>query len=876
MAKKIVTEGFEAFRKGTFENGGQNLFVSKKGVLQRIFQYDLNRNGYVDLVFANCQDHYEAAPSYAYPLDDGERAVLPGQGSVSGMALDIDGDGYTDLVVAGHYDAAAPYASTDIYFGSSEGYGEKYHVRIPTPFASDCAYGDFCGCGKPQLVFTMPVYPKIRIFTQTNLGLEWGGFVDLEIKADLVAVCDLDGDGFDDLICRCDKATATTVYWGGEKGIDLNNKTVLPELPAAEILQPEEEKTIQSDMEKKFVSPRLLETVKWNGKNCFTLSTGKKMIFFGSTADRQLVRELEITVPMAISAAVGDLDGDGCDDIAVICQVKDEKDAHAQNSFIVWNGKDGLDKKPRTVLQTAMACHAVIFEGMLAICQCSVDRSYRNYALLFENGNFTEPKKFEAEDARRVALFKNPDGKEYLFSLNHYSRSAIGCDDAYVYYGDKDGYDPDRREIVPGHCAVDAMIADLDDDGYAELIIANNSENSIHLDVGHHVHYFGKDGYDPSRSRTLQTDVGWGVCAGDLDRDGYLEIVTPAKKWRAIRIFKGCDDYNTWYDIDLPEGCTSRWPAIADINGDGWLDIFVTTGTFTNCAYILWGGPDGYSMENSTPIGVPDTINATFADLTGNGYLDLIVGSHTETPRKGRLTDINPHHSFVHIYWNGPDGISENRKCVLRADAADSFAIADFNNDGWLDVFVGSYHGGKDRDVNSFLYWNREGKFYELDRELLYAHSASGCMAADFNEDGYIDLALANHKVDGDHTGYSSVWWNGPEGFNIKNQTHLPSLGPHGMISTNMGNIMNRSGDEHYISEAFKMDEDCTVSFVKVEAEIPEKTSVTATVRVNGGEWTEPYGVKLKTGDTLEYRLCLHAYNCLRTPRITKVTVDFE
>ena len=34
-----ITKGFEGFSKGTMENGGQNLYVSKKGILQRIFQY---------------------------------------------------------------------------------------------------------------------------------------------------------------------------------------------------------------------------------------------------------------------------------------------------------------------------------------------------------------------------------------------------------------------------------------------------------------------------------------------------------------------------------------------------------------------------------------------------------------------------------------------------------------------------------------------------------------------------------------------------------------------------------------------------------------------------------------------------------------------
>ena len=47
-SKQWVTSGFEAFRRGAFGNGGQNLYVSKKGVLQRIFQYDLDRR-FLDL-----------------------------------------------------------------------------------------------------------------------------------------------------------------------------------------------------------------------------------------------------------------------------------------------------------------------------------------------------------------------------------------------------------------------------------------------------------------------------------------------------------------------------------------------------------------------------------------------------------------------------------------------------------------------------------------------------------------------------------------------------------------------------------------------------------------------------------------------------------
>ena len=874
MAKHIwTTEGFEAFRRGTFGNGGQNLYVSKKGILQRIFQYDLDRNGYVDLVYANCQNHHESVPSYVYN-QDGVRTELPGQGALSGMALDIDGDGHMDLVVTGFYDMAAPFASTDVYYGGSDGWSENRRIRIPTPYATDCCHGDFNGSGKPALVFALPLYKTVRIFDQTELGLEWTHFTDLSMDAYQVAAADLNGDGYDDLIIRAKDKTETTVYWGSKDGLSTERCTVLPELPASEILQPEEEKTIQSEMEKKENPPRLLQTIRWNGRNCFTLSTGKKLVFW-SAEGQTLECVLSLDIPMAMAVAAGDIDGDGYEDLAVATLSRNPEDPKKQCSYLIWNGPDGLDRRPRTALDTQQACDAAILENKILIGQCCAGRAYTNDSLLFTWPELGEPQKFEGEDTRRCALFRDAAGVMRVFLINHFARSSIGFQQSYVYWGDETGYDPQRRLEVPSHCAVDALIADLDDDGWAELLIGNNSENAIHLDVGHHIHHFGPEGFQPERSRTIRTDVGWGVTAGDFDHDGYLEIATPGSNLKTIRIFHGRTNFETYDDIPLMEDSSGRWPVAIDLNGDGWLDLVVPT-AYGKYSLILWGGPEGFSMERSQKLSVFFGIGATAADLTKNGYPDLIIGGHTLTPINGEFPPHMPHHSFVNIYWNGPDGIKESNKCVLRGDAADSFAVADFNNDGWLDLFVGSYHGGKDRDINSFLYWNREGKFRELDRDLLYTHSASGCMAADFNEDGYVDLAVANHKVDGDHHGWSAVWWNGPKGFNSERCTKLPTNGPHGMISTEIGNIMDRSDSEYYYSEAYAVEADCTVSAAFTEGDVPPKTWANLLLRVNDGDWQTAEGLKLQAGDKLQYRLELKAKNCCRTPRIEKVVIEFD
>lgn len=116
---KWVTEGFDGFSKGTMENGGQNLYVSKKGTLQRIFQYDINQDGYPDLLFACSQSMYERPPVHVYPNlpADFRHFSLPSGGTFDGLFADLHQSGYDDLVLACQHNGTHTDLTAFLYFG---------------------------------------------------------------------------------------------------------------------------------------------------------------------------------------------------------------------------------------------------------------------------------------------------------------------------------------------------------------------------------------------------------------------------------------------------------------------------------------------------------------------------------------------------------------------------------------------------------------------------------------------------------------------------------------------------------------------------------------------------------------------------------------
>lgn len=880
-----VTRGFEAFRAGSFGNAGENLYVSAAGILQRIHHFDVNADGRLDLVFCNSQEHWERPPALVYhdPLGVARRSELPADGAWSAAVADLDGDGRADLVLGMWENGIRADLNAFVYYGAPGGWSERYRQLLPAPSCTSVAVGDFDGDGRPDLAFATG--GRIRVFRQTGLGFEPKRFRDLDVAADQLDAADLDGDGCADLVVRT-REGGVSVLWGSPDGIDAGRASVVHDPPAAPVADdPARPKTFADCVPD---ARPLVRVLRIAGALHLFVAAADAAVLVPVGHGRRFGDPHRLACGCPMAAAVGDVDGDGQDDLVVACR---EPRGEGERSWVFWGGDGGFSDTRRTALPTQRACDVAVADldgdgaAEVVICQSHTARSYDTDSPVYRIRTGRSPvvaARLATHDGRRAFAARVADGEGLsVVIVNARARGMLGEVDASIFLGGPDGFAPQRRIDLPARDAVESLCVDVNDDGRPDVILANCSENSVWDDPGSFVYLNGPSGFARQPEIVLPTTRAHGICCADIDRDGRLELVVAGFDNPELLVFHGTGD---GFDLAHPDrirmeidGVTyrePRWIALADLDGDGWLDLVVPQ-IAADRSFILWGGPGGFSMSRCRLLSVWHAACARVADLDGDGRLELILGGHAPS-REG------PHDSFIHIYWNGPDGLSEERRTMLPANAVNALAVADFDNDGTLDVFACSYHDGRERDIDSFIYWNRKGRgFTADDRTTLRTHSASACLAADFDGDGWIDLAVANHKVDGDHRGWSAVWWNGPGGFRDDRVTRLPTNGPHGMTCAPVGNLLDRGPEEYYTSAPYRLPGLARVTGIRWDAVVAPTTWVKARLRcassaeaLERSPWAGPEDAP--EGTWVQYRLALGAANGCGTPRVSAVSVEYE
>ncbi|MGA2813372.1 MAG: CRTAC1 family protein [Candidatus Acidiferrum sp.] len=281
------------------------------------------------------------------------------------------------------------------------------------------------------------------------------------------------------------------------------------------------------------------------------------------------------------------------------------------------------------------------------------------------------------------------------------------------------------------------------------------------------VHTAGK-----SPMKYLPETSGAGCAFLDYDRDGWMDIYlvnsgpsdfyTPPRALRNA-LYRNNRD-GTFTDVTetagVPGGGYGMGVAVGDYNGDGFSDLYVTQygrnilyrnngdGTFTDVTERAGVAAPGWSSS------------AVWFDYDNDGRLDLFVCQFAEFDRNlpcGVDVDGTHHYCIPRIYKRRPSWLFHNNGDGTFSDVSQETGIAahagkawgavatDINNDGLMDLFVAN------DTVANFLFANRGVHFEEigLAADIAYsadgrARSGMGVDSADFNEDGFMDLFVAN------------------------------------------------------------------------------------------------------------------------------------
>ena len=293
-----------------------------------------------------------------------------------------------------------------------------------------------------------------------------------------------------------------------------------------------------------------------------------------------------------------------------------------------------------------------------------------------------------------------------------------------------------------------------------------------------------------NKNKYLLETTGCGCAFIDYDNDGWLDIFLvngtrfetqwPAGEAPVSRLYKNNRD-GTFTDVTVAAGVAlTGWGqgvCAGDFDNDGWDDLFVTY--WGDCA--LWRNLGNGKFTDVAPkAGVTTNpgngqrrwnTGCAFLDYDKDGHLDLFVANYIGfDPKTAPLPESGPCLYKGILVACGPPGLEGGRNILFHNNGDGTFTdvsgksgildtrgtyglgvlVADFDNDGWPDIYVA------DDSTSSALYKNnRDGTFTDVAVEAGAAYSPDGkpqagmgISAADYDCDGLLDIVKTNFAGD--------------------------------------------------------------------------------------------------------------------------------
>lgn len=245
-----------------------------------------------------------------------------------------------------------------------------------------------------------------------------------------------------------------------------------------------------------------------------------------------------------------------------------------------------------------------------------------------------------------------------------------------------------------------------------------------------------------------------GSIVDDFNNDGYVDIVTSSWSLQEGMHFFVNNGNGTFTDVAAAAGIHELTGGLnlqqTDYNNDGWKDIFVLRGAWRGKFgkepnSLLRNNGNGTFTDVTREAGLLSfypTQTATWADFNNDGWLDVFIGNESST---------NGGSNPCELYINNGNGafkeIAVSAGCNI-IEFVKGVTSGDYDNDGWPDIFLSTLNGKK-------ILLKNEGQtngtvhFKDVSKQAGLSDYTSGTLTTwfwDYDNDGWLDILVSGYE----------------------------------------------------------------------------------------------------------------------------------
>jgi hypothetical protein len=308
--------------------------------------------------------------------------------------------------------------------------------------------------------------------------------------------------------------------------------------------------------------------------------------------------------------------------------------------------------------------------------------------------------------------------------------------------------------------SIAATWADFNNDGFLDVYICNTGNEGDEQSKNMLFKNNGNGTFTRVTSGEIVNDYGWSLGASwaDYDRDGFVDLYVA--NFNGINyLYKNNGDETFTKIITgeiVNESAASYGAYWADVDNDGWPDLFIANAFGAslppdqNCLFMNNGdGTFTKVLEGHIVNNNGISHGASWGDFNNDGFLDLFVSNHDWSENK-----------FNFLYQNNGDGTFNHVVGInVATDMNTSFGSAwlDANNDGYLDLIVANNKTSNRR--NFFYISNGDGTFNSIltDPVNVDVLRSFGMTVSDYNNDGFVDVFVSTYSTSQENGFYKNI-----------------------------------------------------------------------------------------------------------------------